>query len=264
MNEKNEACNLKEELSQKSFRKHSPLKETRFIIAVGSGKGGVGKTTASVLLSLALREEGFKVGLYDLDFYGPNATLLLTMDKVTPLRCPEGFKPAEICGLKVMSLSFLVSEREPLFMRGLMAGKLLQELTMKVVWGPLDFLVLDLPPSTGDIFLSMLSLFNPDGFVLVTTPHRMALADSLRTLSILKVERVPLLGIIQNMADLYGEPEEFSAFLEETKVPLLLEIPYMKFLSQGKPLEEFGESKDMQELLKKLAEAFLKKVFRFH
>lgn len=264
MEEKLNTCNLKQEASQRSFRKHSPLKETRFIIAVGSGKGGVGKTTLSVLLSLALKGEGFKVGLYDLDFYGPNASLLLTKEKLAPFSDAEGFKPAEANGLKVMSLSFFVSERDPLFMRGLMAGKLLQEFTSKVVWGPLDFLILDLPPGSGDIFLSMLSLFAPDGFLLVTTPHKMALADSLRTISILKEEKVPLLGVIKNMADLYGTPEDFSAFLEETKVSLLLEIPYIKSLSEGGPLEEYLDRADLQELLKNLAKALLKKIFRFH
>jgi ATP-binding protein involved in chromosome partitioning len=248
----------------KDFRQHSPLKEVRFILAVGSGKGGVGKTTLSVLLALALKEEGFSVGLFDLDFYGPNSALLLSPERVTPARDPEGYRPVSLEGIKVMSLSFLVTEREPIFMRGLMAGKLLQELTQRVLWGPLDFLILDLPPGTGDIFLTMLDLYSPDGFILVATPHKLALSDSLRTVTILKEKKIPLLGVVKNMGDLFGESSAFEDFLKETRAPLLFELPFLKELAERELLSELVASGWGKGELKKLSQALLKRVFRVH
>ncbi|MEZ0343622.1 MAG: Mrp/NBP35 family ATP-binding protein [Caldimicrobium sp.] len=262
--EKDPSCKPLEDSFLKTFRTHSPLKEVRYIIAVGSGKGGVGKTTVSVLLSLALKEEGFSVGLYDLDFYGPNSSLLLSTKKEFPAREPDGYRPPLLEGIKVMSLSFMLSEREPVFMRGLMAAKLLQELTQRVLWGPLDFLILDLPPGTGDIFLSMLDLFSPDGFILVTTPHKLSLADSLRTVSILKEKKVPLLGVVKNMSNLFGKEEAFTKFLEEIKAPLLFELPFLEDLSEKETLPELLSDEEKKGLLQGLAKGILKRIFRFH
>lgn len=217
-----------------------------------------------MLLSLALKEEGFSVGLYDLDFYGPNSALLLSSQKESPLRCAQGYKPPLLEGIKIMSLSFMLSEKEPIFMRGLMAGKLLQELTQRIFWGPLDFLILDLPPGTGDIFLSMLDLFSPDGFILVSTPHKLSLADSLRTVSILKEKRIPLLGVIKNMANLFGKEEVFQRFLEEIKAPLLFELPFLQDLSEKETLPEIFSDPEKKVMLHGLAKSVLKKVFRIH
>lgn len=257
-------CSLNFETPFKDFRKHSPLKETRFIIAVGSGKGGVGKTTLSALLALALKEEGFSVGIYDLDFYGPNVLLILDSSQKLPLLSLEGYKPVDIQGIKVMSLSLLVSEKEPIFMRGLMAGKLLQELTQRVFWGPLDFLILDLPPGTGDIFLTMLDLFSPDGFLLVTTPHKLSLWDTRRTISILKEKNIPLLGIVKNMGGLFKKEEAFQNFLDEIKIPLICEIPFMEELSERESLIEVSKENKYRDLMESLAKGVLKKIFRFH
>lgn len=262
--EKDPSCKSLEESFLKSYRSHSPLKEVRYIIAVGSGKGGVGKTTFSVLLSLALKEEGFSVGLYDLDFYGPNSSLILSTKKENPIRDALGYRPPILEGIKIMSLSFMLSEREPVFMRGLMAAKLLQELTQRVLWGPLDFLILDLPPGTGDIFLSMLDLFSPDGFILVTTPHKLSLADSLRTVSILKEKKVPLLGVVKNMSNLFGKEEAFAKFLEEIKAPLLFELPFLEDLSEKETLPELLSNEEKRGLLQRLAKGVLKRIFRFH
>ena len=264
MEKETSSCKPIEESALKSFRSHSPLKEVRYIIAVGSGKGGVGKTTLSVLLSLALKEEGFLVGLYDLDFYGPNSSLLLSSKKEEPIRDPEGYKPLNLEGIKVMSLSFMISEREPVFMRGLLAAKLLQELTQRVIWGPLDFLILDLPPGTGDIFLSMIDLFSPDGFILVTTSHRLSLADSLRTVSILKEKKVPILGVIKNMSNLFGREEAFRKFLEDIKAPLLFELPFLEEFSEKETLPEIFSKSEKRELLQGLAKEVLKRIFRIH
>lgn len=248
----------------KDFRKHSPLKEVRFILSVGSGKGGVGKTTFSVLLALTLKEQGFSTGLFDLDFYGPNTLLLLNSSKESLAISPEGFKPISISGIKIMSLALLLSEREPIFMRGLMAGKLLKEWSERIVWGPLDFLILDLPPGTGDIFLNMLDLFSPDGFLLVTTPHKLSLADTLRTINILKEKKIPILGIIKNMSNLFKSEESFNKFLKEVKVPLIWELPFMEELADRESLIDLAEEEKFRESLEILGKEVLKKIFRFY
>ncbi len=246
------------------LRKHSPLKDVRFIIAVGSGKGGVGKTTISILLALALSQEGYKVGVFDLDFYGPNAHLLFKDATLSPFKDTEGFKPAEYRGLKLMSLSFLVSEREPMFMRGPLAGKLLKELTLRVIWGPLDFLILDLPPGTGDIFLEMLQVFDPDGFLMVTTCHKLSLADSRRVLTILKAEEIPILGVVENMFGLFQDREVFTQFLKDNNLHLIFSFPFSQDIAQAESVEVFLEDEAYGALLKDFVSSFLKRVFRIH
>lgn len=247
----------------KKFRKHTGLRDIRFTIAVGSGKGGVGKTTVSAIIALALREGGYSVGVFDLDFYGPNTSLVLgvkdkkpsvEIDRIKPVVGPEK--------IKILSLSLMISEREPIFMRGLMASKLLQELVGKVEWGPLDFLILDLPPGTGDIFLTMLDLFTPEGFILVTTCHKLALADAARTLAILKEKEVPILGVVKNMAKLFKDEQSFDEFLEKVRLPLLFEIPFLNELSDRENLAEIFLSSEQMEFLKTVEEKILGQIFR--
>lgn len=247
----------------KELRKHTGLRDIRFIIAVGSGKGGVGKTTVSAIIALALREAGYSVGIFDLDFYGPNTSLVLgikdkkpsiEVDRIKPVIGPEK--------IKILSLSLMVSEREPIFMRGLMASKLLQELVGKVEWGPLDFLVLDLPPGTGDIFLTMLDLFTPDGFILVTTCHKLALADAVRTLAILKEKGVPILGVVKNMDKLFKDEKSFDEFLEKVRLALLFEIPFLNELSDHENLVEVFLSPERRKFLKMVEERTLAQIFR--
>ncbi|WP_051754596.1 P-loop NTPase [Thermodesulfobacterium commune] len=249
---------LREEL-----KKHTGLRDVRFVLAVGSGKGGVGKTTASTLISLGLKANGYSVGLFDLDFYGPNVNFALGLKNTPPLIEFGKIKP--VLGpfqLKVMSLALMVSEKEPVFMRGLMASKLLQELVGKVEWGPLDFLVLDLPPGTGDIFLTMLDLFAPEGFVLVTTANKMALADALRTVGILREKQVPVLGVIKNFSGVFEQQDAFKEFLEKTKLPLLFELPFIEELSSCEDLTELFQLPGKKELLQNMVDQILERVFR--
>ncbi|QER41273.1 ATP-binding protein [Thermodesulfobacterium sp. TA1] len=249
------AQSLKEEL-----KKHTGLRDVRFVLAVGSGKGGVGKTTASTLLALGLRANGYSVGLFDLDFYGPNVNLALGLKDKSPLVEFGRIKPVlGPLNLKVMSLALMVSEKEPVFMRGLMASKLLQELVGKVEWGPLDFLVLDLPPGTGDIFLTMLDLFSPEGFVLVTTANKMALADALRTMGILKEKEVPVLGVIKNFAGIFDQEEAFQAFLEKTKPPFVFEIPFIKELSSFEDVSKLFQLPEKRDFLQGLVDQVLER-----
>jgi len=256
-------CSSAEEFFKKEIKKHSGIKDIRFILAVGSGKGGVGKTTVSAILSLALKNAGYSVGVFDLDFYGPNLNLVLGINNPPFIEFGK-IKPVSSNNIKVLSLALMISEKEPVFMRGLMASKLLQELLQKVEWGPLDFLILDLPPGTGDIFLSMLDFFSPEGFILVATPHKLAISDAKRTLSILKESQIPVLGVVKNMADFFEDETSFQNFLNEQRLNILFELPVLKELSKTENLVEVFKDAEKQKFLETVAERLLDKVFRIH
>jgi len=261
MEEKN--CPSAEIFFKKNLKKHTGIKDIRFILAVGSGKGGVGKTTVSAILSFALSKTGYSVGIFDLDFYGPNINLVLGLNKKPIIEFGK-IKPVSSNNIKVMSLALIISEKEPVFMRGLMASKLLQELLQKVEWGPLDFLILDLPPGTGDIFLTMLDFFNPEGFILVTTPHKLAISDAKRTIAILKENNMPILGVVKNMSDFFEDETAFQQFLNEQKLNVLFEIPVLKELSKTENLLEVFKLPEKQKFLEDIAEKILDKIFRIH
>lgn len=241
------------------------LRDIRFILAVGSGKGGVGKTTISVIIALSLRKAGYSVGIFDLDFYGPNTTLLLGLENKIPLIEFGKIKPVLTQeNIKIMSLGLMVSEKEPIFMRGLMVSKLFQEFLQKIEWGPLDFLILDLPPGTGDIFLSVIDLIPLTGFILVTTPHKLAISDAKRTISILKEYNVPLFGVVKNMANFFENENYFQKFLNSYNLNLLFEIPVFKELAYIENLSEIFNSLENQKFLEDIANILLDKVFRIH
>ncbi|PMP97487.1 MAG: hypothetical protein C0169_02945 [Thermodesulfobacterium geofontis] len=256
-------CPSAEDFLKKELKKHTGIKDIRFILAIGSGKGGVGKTTVSAILALALKKSGYSVGIFDLDFYGPNLNLVLGINKHPFIEFGK-IKPVSFNNLKILSLALMISEKEPIFMRGLMATKLLQELLQRVDWGPLDFLILDLPPGTGDIFLSTLDFFNPEGFILVTTSHKLALSDAKRTISILKENYIPVLGVVKNMAGFFEDETSFQNFLKEQRLNLLFEIPILKELSKTENLWEVFKTPEKEKFLNDIAERILDKVFRIH
>jgi ATP-binding protein involved in chromosome partitioning len=179
----------------------TPLPSVRNIIAVGSGKGGVGKTTVAVNLAVALARLGARVGLLDADIYGPNVPRMLGV-RQTPDYDSAANKiiPLEAWGIKVMSLGFLVSEDQPVIWRGPILAKALQQLLFDVAWGELDYLLVDLPPGTGDVQLSLSQLVPVTGAVIVTTPQDVAFYDALKGLSTFERLNVPVLGIVENMS----------------------------------------------------------------
>jgi ATP-binding protein involved in chromosome partitioning len=171
------------------------------IIAVGSGKGGVGKTTVAVNLAIALAQMGAKVGLLDADIYGPNVPRMLGVWQ-TPDFDPKEQKiiPLQAWGIKVMSLGFLVGEDQPVIWRGPILARALQQLLFDVAWGELDYLLVDLPPGTGDIQLSLAQLVPVTGAVIVTTPQDVALYDALKGAATFERLNVPVLGVVENMS----------------------------------------------------------------
>jgi ATP-binding protein involved in chromosome partitioning len=204
------------------------------IIAVASGKGGVGKSTTAVNLALALKSLGWRIGILDLDIYGPSLPRLLNLhDHPTP----EGnkIKPLEVYGIKAMSIGFMVSEEEAMVWRGPMVSGAVQQMLRDVAWGELDCLVIDMPPGTGDAQLTLAQTVPLSGAVIVSTPQDLALIDARRGVTMFNKVDIPVLGIVENMSYFLcphcGERSDIFAHggarqeAEKLGVPFLGEIP---------------------------------------
>jgi ATP-binding protein involved in chromosome partitioning len=176
-----------------------PIPGVSNLIAVGSGKGGVGKTTVSVNLAIALAKLGYKVGLLDADVYGPNVPLMMGTNQ-TPNAIGERIQPLERDGVKLMSMGFLNPGDKPLVWRGPMLHSVIQQFLRGVDWGELDYLVIDLPPGTGDVQLSLVQTAPITGSVIVTTPSDVSLEDARKAVHMFGQVRVPILGIVENMS----------------------------------------------------------------
>ena len=173
----------------------------RHIVAVASGKGGVGKSTTAVNIALALRRLGMSVGMLDADIYGPSQPRMLGISGSRP-NSPDGkvLEPLESYGIKVMSIGFLVAEDQPIVWRGPMVMGALQQMLDDVIWGPLDVLIVDMPPGTGDAQLTMSQKVPLAGAVIVSTPQDIALLDARKGLNMFRKVDVPVIGIIENMS----------------------------------------------------------------
>jgi ATP-binding protein involved in chromosome partitioning len=182
-------------------RNLKPLGEIRNIVAVASGKGGVGKSTVAANLALAWAAQGARVGMLDADIYGPSQPLMLGLEGQRPTS-PDGkhLKPLESHGLAAMSIGFLVDAEQPMVWRGPMVTQALTQLLSETHWGTLDYLVVDMPPGTGDIQLTLAQRVPVAGAVIVTTPQDIALADARKGLKMFEKVSVPVLGIVENMS----------------------------------------------------------------
>jgi len=179
----------------------APVAGIKQIIAVASGKGGVGKSTTAVNLALAMAERGLKVGILDADIYGPSMSRLLGISgRPEPTEDESGLKPMEAYGLQVMSMAFLVEEDTPMIWRGPMVINALTQMLRDVEWKDLDLLVVDMPPGTGDAQLTMAQQVPLAGAVIVSTPQDLALIDARKGMNMFKKVDIPLLGIIENMS----------------------------------------------------------------
>lgn len=221
------------------------------VIAVSAGKGGVGKSTVAVNLAVALGQEGARVGLLDADVYGPSVPMMMGVKGQQPEAevTPEGEQrmlPIEAFGIKMISIGFLVDESQPVIWRGPMVSQLLRQFLYQVAWAPLDYLIIDMPPGTGDIALTLAqSLQNVGltGAVTVTTPQAVATSDVLKSMEMFKKVNVPLLGIVENMAyfvapdtgmryDIFGTGGA-ARLAERIGVPLLGQIPLGMSIREG-------------------------------
>jgi ATP-binding protein involved in chromosome partitioning len=177
-----------------------PLPGVDTIIAVGSGKGGVGKTTLAVNLALALAKLGHKVGLLDGDVYGPNVPLMLGISAQPKVLSENRIEPIEVHGLKVISVGFLNPGDKPLIWRGPMLHSIIKQFLGSVVWGQLDYLVVDLPPGTGDVALSLIQTVPLTGAIVVSTPSDVSLQDARKAIEMFRQMKVDLVGMVENMS----------------------------------------------------------------
>ncbi len=229
--------------------KLQPLPAIKNIIAVGSGKGGVGKSTVSVNLALALQQSGARVGILDADIYGPSQPTMLGVSghpKVTP---DKHMVPHQAYGLQVMSIGFLVEEDTAMIWRGPMVSQALQQLLNETHWEALDYLIIDLPPGTGDIQLTLLQKVPLAAAVVVTTPQNVAVLDAAKAIQMFNKLSVPVLGVVENMSahvctacghidPLFGT-EGGHHLAERSNVPLLGQVPLQSAIREacdaGKP-----------------------------
>jgi ATP-binding protein involved in chromosome partitioning len=178
-----------------------PIKEIKNIIAVASGKGGVGKSTTAVNLALALAQEGAAVGLLDADIYGPSQPRMLGLSGERPTtKDGKTLQPPVGYGVKLMSIGLLIDDEQPMVWRGPMVTQALNQLLVDCDWGPLDYLVVDMPPGTGDIQLTLAQRVPVSGAVIVTTPQDIALLDARKGLKMFQKVNVPVLGVVENMS----------------------------------------------------------------
>ena len=231
------------------------------IVAVASGKGGVGKSTITANLAVSLAKMGFKVGVLDADIYGPSMPIMFDVELERPLSVTvdgkSKMKPVESYGVKMLSIGFFTKPDQAVVWRGPMAAKALNQMIFDAAWGELDFLLLDLPPGTGDIHLSIMQSLPITGAVVVSTPQNVALADAKKGVAMFQQDsiKVPVLGIIENMA--YFTPEELpnnkyyifgkegaKNLAEDLNVPLLGEIPLVQSIREA---GDYGRPAAMQE-----------------
>src|ERR1700722_19355510 len=191
----------------------TPIAGVKNIVAVGSGKGGVGKTTVSVNLALGLARMGRKVGLLDADVYGPNVPLMMGVNQ-TPNALGERIQPIEKYGVRPMSMGVLNPGDKPLVWRGPMLHSVIQQFLRGVDWGELDYLLIDLPPGTGDVALSLIQTAPLTGAVVITTPSDVSLEDARKAINMFVQVRVPILGLVENMSYLIapGSGERIDVF----------------------------------------------------
>ncbi len=230
--------------------KGKPIPGIKNIIAVASGKGGVGKSTVTANLAVTLAKMGFKVGLLDADIYGPSMPIMFDVAHEKPLAVnvdgKSKMKPVESYGVQLLSIGFFTQPNQAVIWRGPMASKALNQMIFDAHWGEIDFMLLDLPPGTGDIHLSIMQSMPVTGAVVVSTPQEVALADARKGVAMFQQEsiNVPVLGIVENMA--YFTPEELPQhkyyifgkegakhLSEDLKVPFLGEIPLVQSIREA-------------------------------
>jgi ATP-binding protein involved in chromosome partitioning len=219
-----------------------PIPGVQYMIAVGSGKGGVGKTTVAVNLAVTLAGMGHRVGLMDADVYGPNVPLMMGINEA-PRALGERIQPLEQFGVRLMSMGFLNPGDKPLVWRGPMLHSVIQQFLRGVDWGELDYLVVDLPPGTGDVQLSLIQTAPITGSIVVTTPSEVSLEDARKAVHMFHQVRVPVLGIVENMSYLKCPhcSEHIDVFstgggrrtAEQMGVDLLAELPLDPKVREG-------------------------------
>ncbi|GIZ09077.1 Mrp/NBP35 family ATP-binding protein [Flavobacterium sp. UMI-01] len=268
--------NSKVQVPEKAEIKGKAIPGIKNVIAVASGKGGVGKSTVTANLAVSLAKMGFSVGVLDADIYGPSMPIMFDVENEKPISVQvdgkSKMKPIESYEVKMLSIGFFTSPSQAVIWRGPMASKALNQMIFDADWGELDFMLIDLPPGTGDIHLSIMQSLPVTGAVVVSTPQAVALADAKKGVSMFASEaiNVPVLGIIENMA--YFTPEELpnnkyyifgqegaKNLAEDLQVPFLGEVPIVQSIREA---GDYGRPAAMQtgSVIESVFENITKKV----
>lgn len=248
--------------------KNNPFNNIKNVIGIMSGKGGVGKSTVSTMIAKDLNKKGFKVGIMDADITGPSIPRLLGLSDKKALGSPDGMIPVESQdGIKAMSLNFLVEEEaDPVIWRGPMVGGVVEQFWNEVLWGELDYLIIDMPPGTGDVALTVMQSIPLSGIVMVSVPHDMVSMIVTKAINMTNKMNIPVLGLVENMAYVLcpkcGEKieifdsENIIEFLNETNLELLGEFPMTKGIVNLAKNEELGNEidKELDKITKRIIE----------
>lgn len=277
------SCHVKQKTADiKSNRKVLP--EVKNIVAIASGKGGVGKSTITSNIAAGLAKQGYKVGLIDADIYGPSIPTMFDLvnerPKMVEINGQSLIEPILSHGVKVLSIGFFTDKENAVVWRGPMASKALLQMFNDAHWGELDFLLVDLPPGTGDIHLSLIQSIPLDGAVIVSTPQEVALADARRGVNMFKMEniKVPIIGLVENMS--WFTPEELpdhkyyifgrdgaKNLSQGLGVPFLGQIPLVQSLREsgdiGKPAILQNKS-DISDIFEELVQNFITQIEAIH
>jgi len=264
---------FKEKTSPKSFTKN-PIQGTKCTIAVSSAKGGVGKSTFAMNLALALKSLNHKVGILDADIYGPSLPKMMSINHKPESQDGKKLIPIEQYGIQCMSIGFLVEEDTPMIWRGPMVTSAIKTFTQKVLWNNLDFIIVDMPPGTGDTQLTFAQEIKLDGVVIVSTPQEIALLDVKRGINMFDKLKVPILGLVDNMSFFEGDDGKNYNIFGKDGVEKVANDYKKKFLGKipinidlriaadtGKPLVELNPahkiSKIFLDIAKKIKESSL-------
>ena len=263
---------FKANTAPKTFTKN-PIKGTKFTIAISSAKGGVGKSTFAMNFALALKSINLKVGILDADIYGPSLPKMMSINEKPKSEDGKSLTPINQYGVQCMSIGFLVDEETPMIWRGPMVTSAIKTFTQKVLWNDLDFMIVDMPPGTGDTQLTFAQEIKVDGVIIVSTPQEIALSDVKRGIRMFDKLKVPVLGLVDNMSffesddgknyNIFGEGgvEKLAANYKKEflgKVPISIDLRVAA--DTGKPLMEKNPehkiSKIFKEMAKKIKESF--------
>ena len=259
------SSSLKENTAPKNFTKN-PIKGTKFTIAISSAKGGVGKSTFAMNFALALKSTGSKVGILDADIYGPSLPKMMSINEKPKSEDGKSLVPINQYGIQCMSIGFLVDEETPMIWRGPMVTSAIKTFSQKVLWNDLDFIIVDMPPGTGDTQLTFSQEIKVDGVIIVSTPQEIALLDVKRGIRMFDKLKVPILGLVDNMSffqsddgkkhNIFGEGgvEKVAADYKKKflgKIPINIDLRVSA--DSGKPLFEKNPQHSISKIFLEIA-----------
>ena len=256
---------FKEKTAPKNFSKN-PIQGTKYTVAISSAKGGVGKSTFAMNLALALKVLEYKVGILDADIYGPSLPKMMSINEKPKSEDGKSMSPIIQFGIQCMSIGFLVDKDTPMIWRGPMVTSAIKTFTQKVLWNDLDFIVVDMPPGTGDTQLTFAQEIKVDGAIIVSTPQEIALLDVKRGINMFDKLKVPILGLVDNMSffetddgkkyNIFGEGgvEKVAKDYKKEflgKIPINIDLRIAS--DSGKPLVEKNPTHKISEIFKEMA-----------